>query len=73
LTPFKHINAALNAGGSRGSNHSVNMMIDVTGARGNTEIHEMIAIGVQTGMDAVHSNIARDIEPMTARCNRRYG
>lgn len=73
ITPFHAINAALNAGASRGGAHAVNMTIDVRGAQGNTEIQQMIARGVRAGMESVHGKIARDIGPMAARWNRRFG
>lgn len=45
---------------------------DVTGARGNAEIQEMVATGVQTGMKAMHAQIARNIGPMMINWNNRY-
>lgn len=73
VTPYKHINAALNSGGARAGGHAIAMTIDVRGAQGNSEIQTMITNGVRAGMNEVHNKIARDIGPMTARWNRRYG
>ncbi|MGH6846605.1 MAG: hypothetical protein ACREC0_03940 [Methylocella sp.] len=73
ITPFRQINAALNAGGGGRGGHAVAMTIDVRGAQGNAEIQTMIASGVRAGMEAVHSKIARDIGPISTRWERRFG
>jgi len=73
VTPMKQINAALDAGRARGGSHTVNMAIDVTGARGNSEIEAMVASGVQAGMSQVHQKIARDIGPIMQRWQMRNG
>ena len=73
VTPTSQINAALNAGGGARGGHRVSLNVDVSGARGNAEIHQMVESGVRAGMSAVHNQITRDIGPIVANWQARRG
>lgn len=72
VTPVAQINAALASGGGRGGSGFA-MTVNVAGARGNAEIHQMVESGVRAGIGAYHGRLTRDIGPMVLKWDQRHG